>query len=82
MSRRTEAPLIVDYPRLRADYDHDDRRKLLCLVRRMQHLQERLMDPGDDPDTIRTNHYAQEYEALHFVLEKLGVVRFEATVTS
>ena len=75
MSRRTECALVIDLAVLKSNYDSDDRRKLMVLIRRMHHLQDRLLD-GDGIDPAK-HHDASEYAALHFVLEEIGVVRFE-----
>lgn len=75
MSRRTEAAVVIDCGAM-AQLTATERHKVNILLRRMRHLQIRF----DLPDKVRSWDLA-EYAALHWALERIGVVLTERKIT-
>jgi hypothetical protein len=75
MSRRFEAPLVTD-TRGMAALSSKDRQKVLILIRRMRFLRNRFEAIGP-----QRGHDVMEYNAIHWALEKLGLVVMPAVPT-
>jgi hypothetical protein len=69
MSRRFEAPLLTNTEGMAA-LSRSDRQKVLILLRRMRFLRSRFETIGP-----QRGHDVMEYNALHWALEMVGVVR-------